>query len=78
MSILSLKTFKSIRKKYGTVNGMCCMLESGGLCEHQVERAMDAIVADIGLGKLERMKAKDTYDLCDGFILSCQEFNLTH
>jgi hypothetical protein len=78
MSIITLKKFKSIRKTFGTVYGMCSMLESGGLTEHQVERAVDAIVADLGLGKLERMKSKDTYDICDGFLVGCQEYNLTH
>jgi hypothetical protein len=78
MTLPTIKTFKSVRKEQGTVWAMCAFLSAGGLCEHRVERAMDGIVADLGLRALEQMKSKDVYDLCDGFILACQEHLITN
>jgi hypothetical protein len=78
MPIIPLSTFKQVRKNQGSIYSMYVMLDKAGLCEQQTDRAVDAIVSDLGIRFVEKMKSKDLYDTLDGFLLGCQEFNLAH
>jgi hypothetical protein len=74
MTIPSLAQFKIIRKRSGSIYAIYSMLEKSGMCEHQADHVVDAIVTELSIRGIERLKAKKLYDFVDGFILGCQEF----
>ena len=77
MEILTLKTFKEVRKETGTWNAVLTMLCHAGLQDELIEHLMDGFAVELGPRNAEKIKTKDLYDFLDGALLAVQEWNPT-
>ena len=73
MDIISLNSFKTARKYYGSIGAIYFMLSRAEVCEQYADHLVDGVSSDIGTRAIEKMKAKDLYDIVDGSLLAYQE-----
>ena len=73
MNIISLDSFKAARKYYGSIGAMYFMLSRAKVCDQYADHLVDGVSSDIGTRAIEKMKAKDLYDIVDGSLLAYQE-----
>jgi hypothetical protein len=72
-SFPSLSNFREARKYYGTIGAMYYLLSKAKVCDECAEHFIDAVTSDFGVRNLEKEKAKNIYDLVDGFYLAYSE-----
>ena len=65
--LISLHTFKAIRKEQGTPYAFFQTLMKAGFTDSTIERLWDGSVAHYSFRMLEKAKSKEIYDLLAGF-----------
>jgi hypothetical protein len=66
--LISLATFKAIRKQGGTPYAFYWSLSKAGIHDAAIDRFFDGAVAHFGFRTLEQTKSKNLYDLIDGWL----------
>jgi hypothetical protein len=78
MNIISLDTFKQLRKDEGSWSAAYTMLIKAGIPEQSIEHFIDSVAVDLGRRQVEKLKSKHLYQILDGYLLACQEYMLSH
>ena len=69
MKTISLATFKQTRKEVGSVMALVKGLMYSNIPDENGDRFIDAVLCDLGMRKLEKMKTKNLYDILDGYLI---------